>query len=223
MRQQNIKFMSLASILKVFLPKDKVFFSLFEEVSATLVQMGDVFNKAIRETDLSKRDAMLKQLEELEHKNDETTHRIFIELGSNFITPLDREDIHYLATSLDDIADYLWGAAKRIVNYQIDDKFNTVQAFGSIINESIGAINTAINGLRDMKNLRDITSSCVKVNSLENDADDLLDTTMMKLFNSNVNPIELIKQKDIFQMLEVVTDKCEDAANVVESIIIKYA
>ncbi len=166
---------------------------------------------------------MLRKLEEMEHKNDETTHQIFIELGSNFITPLDREDIHYLATSLDDIADYIWGAAKRIVNYQIDDKNNTIQEFAEIICKSINAINTSIYGLRGMKNLRDITASCVIVNSLENDADNLLDSAMLNLFSSNISAVELIKQKDIFQMLEVVTDKCEDAANVVESIIIKYA
>ncbi len=215
--------MSLGAILKVFLPKDKVFFSLFEEVSTTLITMGDTFKKAMVEKDLSRRDEMLRGLEELEHKNDETTHKIFIELGSNFITPLDREDIHYLATSLDDIADYLWGAAKRIVNYQINDEYSTLPAFAEIISKAIHAINTAIYGLRDMKDLRAITTACVTVNSLENNADDLLDSTMMKLFSSNISAVELIKQKDIFQMLEVVTDKCEDAANVVESIIIKYA
>jgi uncharacterized protein len=215
--------MSFGSVLKIFLPKDKVFYSLFEEVASTLVQMGDIFKKAMAESDLTKRDAILRTLEEFEHKNDETTHRLFIELGSNFITPLDREDIHYLATSLDDIADYIWGAAKRIVNYQIDDQYNTLPAFAEIISKSIAAINISIYGLRTMKNLRAITDACVTVNSLENAADDLLDATMMKLFTSNISAVELIKQKDIFQMLEVVTDKCEDAANVVESIIIKYA
>jgi predicted phosphate transport protein (TIGR00153 family) len=215
--------MSFDTALKFFLPKDRIFYSLFEEVSVTLVQMGGVFKTALQEEDLSKRDAILRTLEDLEHKNDETTHRIFIELGRNFITPFDREDIHYLATSLDDIADYLWGAAKRVVNYQIDDQYNTLPAFAEIISKSIAAINTSIYALRDMKDLRAITSACVIVNSLENDADDLLDSTMMKLFSSQITAVELIKQKDIYQMLETVTDKCEDAANVVESIIIKYS
>jgi len=215
--------MSFGSVLKFFLPKDRVFYSLFEEVSQTLIQMGDLFKKALQEKDLTKRDAMLKSLEDLEHKNDETTHRIFIELGRNFITPFDREDIHYLTTSLDDIADYTWGAAKRIVNYQIHDADGPLLAFAEIISKSINALNTSVHALRDMKDLRAITDACVLVNSLENDADDLLDTMMMKLFSSDISPVELIKQKDIFQMLETVTDKCEDAANVVESIIIKYA
>ncbi len=215
--------MGFDSVLKFFLPKDRVFYGLFEEVATSLVQMGETFAKALKEEDLYKRDAMLRTLENFEHKNDEITHRIFIELGRNFITPLDREDIHYLATSLDDIADYMWGAAKRIVNYQIDDKYNTLPAFAEIISKSIDAINTCVYALRDMKDLRAITQATVLVNSLENDADDLLDSTMLKLFSSNITAVELIKQKDIYQMLETVTDKCEDAANVVESIIIKYS
>lgn len=215
--------MGFDSVLKFFLPKDKVFYSLFEEVSTTLVEMGGVFKAALQEKDLNKRDAMLRTLENYEHKNDETTHRLFIELGRNFITPFDREDIHYLATSLDDIADYTWGAAKRVVNYQINDQYNTLPAFAEIISKSISAINTGVYALRDMKDLRAITDACVLVNSLENDADDLLDNTMMKLFSSNISAVELIKQKDIYQMLETVTDKCEDAANVIESIIVKYS
>src|SRR4051812_43615830 len=205
--------MGFDSVLKFFLPKDRVFYGLFEEVATTLVLMGDTFSRALQEQDLSKRDVILKTLEGLEHKNDETTHRIFIELGRNFITPLDREDIHYLATSLDDIADYIWGAAKRIVNYQIHDEYNTLPAFAEIVSKSIGAINTSIYALRDMKDLRAITAACVLVNSLENDADDLLDSTLLKLFSSSIAAVELIKQKDIYQMLETVTDKCEDAAN----------
>jgi len=215
--------MGLNTVLKFFLPKDRVFYSLFEEVSSSLVQMGDVFKSAMQQQDLSKRDAMLRTLEDFEHRNDEITHRLFIELGRNFITPFDREDIHYLATSLDDIADYMWGAAKRVVNYQIDDQYNTLPAFAEIICKSIAAIHTSVHGLRDMKDLRTITAACVLVNSLENDADDLLDSTLMKLFSANISAVELIKQKDIYQMLETVTDKCEDAANVVESIIIKYS
>ena len=215
--------MSFGSILKIFQPKDRVFFNLFERVAVTLVQMSADFSNALKESDLSKRDAMLRKLEEMEHKNDETTHEIFIQLGHNFITPLDREDIHYLATSLDDIADYIWGAAKRIVNYQIDDQYNTLPAFAEIISKSISSINLAVFALRDMKDLETITKSCVLINSLENDADDLLDSTMLKLFSSSISAVELIKQKDIYQMLETVTDKCEDAANVIESIIIKYS
>jgi hypothetical protein len=103
----KINFMSLKSLLNFFQPQDKIFYSLFEQVTTTLAQMGVTFHEAIHETDYQKRVSLLKSLEDLEHKNDEVTHQIFIELGRNFITPFDREDIHYLATSLDDVADYI--------------------------------------------------------------------------------------------------------------------
>ncbi len=215
--------MGFGSFLKIFTPKDRVFYSLFEEVSSNLTQMGDIFHKAVNETDFNAREALLKGLEEWEHKNDEVTHRIFIELGSNFITPFDREDIHYLATSLDDIADYIWGSAKRMMNYYINDVDETMLGFADIIQKAIIALNKGVYGLRDMKDLRAITEACVLINSYENEGDDMLDKGMMTLFSSNINPVDLIKKKDLYQMLEIVTDKCEDAANVIESIIIKYA
>lgn len=217
--------MAFGSIVKIFLPRNKVFYELFEEVTLTLGEMAEVFVEAVSETDLSRRKMLLKSLESLEHKNDETTHKIFIELGHNFITPFDREDIHYLTTSLDDIADYIWGASKRIVNYEIDDSEEGVlKKFAEIIGKSVKALHISVHELRNMKHLRVITEACVLINSLENDGDDLLDSAMMDLFNThNISAVELVKKKDVYQMLETVTDKCEDAANVIESIIIKYA
>jgi predicted phosphate transport protein (TIGR00153 family) len=215
--------MGFGSFLKIFTPKDRVFYSLFEQVSVNLTQMSDIFYNAVNESDLSRRELLLKSLEEWEHKNDEVTHQVFIELGSNFITPFDREDIHYLATSLDDIADYIWGAGKRMMTYYINDVDDTTKEFADIIKRSVTALNKAVHELRDMKNLRSITEACVLINSLENEGDDLLDKSMAHLFSANMNAVEIIKKKDLYEMLEIVTDKCEDAANVIESIIIKYA
>lgn len=221
--ERKKKSMGFSSIIKLFLPKDRVFYSLFEEVASNLTQMSEVFFTAVNEPDVTKRTVLLKTLEDWEHKNDEVTHQIFIELGSNFITPFDREDIHYLATSLDDIADFMWGAAKRMMNYSIEEMDETTVAFADIIKRSVKALTKAMYELRDMRDLRSITEACVLINSLENEGDDMLDKGMMGLFSSNTDPIELIKKKDLYQMLEIVTDKCEDAANVIESIIIKYA
>jgi predicted phosphate transport protein (TIGR00153 family) len=219
----KINFMSLKSLLNFFQPQDKIFYSLFEQVTTTLTQMGATFHEAIHETDYQKRVSLLKSLEDLEHKNDEVTHQIFIELGRNFITPFDREDIHYLATSLDDVADYIWGAAKRIVNYNMVDIDDSTRGFASVIHNSISELHKGVIELRGMKNMRAITEACVRINSFENEADDLLDSSMVALFSTEMDPIEVIKKKDLYQMLEIVTDKCEDAANVIESIIIKYA
>ncbi|MCB0695731.1 MAG: DUF47 domain-containing protein [Chitinophagaceae bacterium] len=215
--------MGFGSFVKIFMPKDKVFYNLFEEVANNLKEMSGIFTKAINEKDIRVRAGMLKDLEEWEHKNDEITHKIFIELGSNFITPFDREDIHYLATALDDIADYTWGAAKRMMNYNIEEIDDTTREFAEIIGKAINALHKGILELRNMRDLRSITEACVTINSLENEGDDLLDRGMSALFSSNNPPVEIIKKKDLYQMLEIVTDKCEDAANVIESIIIKYA
>ena len=200
-----------------------MFYGLFEDVANVLSEMAVIFTAAIDEQDQDKRNALLKTLEDLEHKNDETTHKIFIELGRNFITPFDREDIHALATSLDDIADFIWASAKRITNYSIHDGDEITKGFANVITRSIQALNKAVRELRNMKDLRSITESCVLINSLENEGDELLDTAMMHLFSANIEPVELIKKKDLYEMLEIVTDKCEDAANVIESIIIKYS
>lgn len=205
------------------MPKDRVFYGLFEEVAANLTEMSEVFIQAINEQDINKRTALLKKLEEFEHKNDEITHRTFVELGSNFITPFDREDIHYLATALDDIADYMWGSAKRMMNYNIHDIDETVISISDVIHKSVAELKKGVYGLRNMKDLRSITEACVIINSLENEADDMMDKGMLALFTANTDTVEIIKKKDLYQMLEMVTDKCEDAANVIESIIIKYA
>lgn len=215
--------MGFGSFVKIFMPKDKVFYNLFEEVVNNLNQMSDLFIKAMNETDITKRRSLFKGLEEWEHKNDQVTHKIFVELGSNFITPFDREDIHYLATALDDIADYMWGCGKRMMNYNIEDTDQVMMQFAKIIDSAVKALHQGIYELRNMRDLRAVTEVCVKVNSLENEGDDLLDKAMVALFSSNIEPVEIIKKKDLYQMLELVTDKCEDAANVIESIIIKYA
>ncbi len=97
-----------AGFLKYFLPKDKVFYSLFESASENLEQLAKKFIQVVNEPDFNKRMSFIKEMEDLEHKNDEVTHHIFIELGRNFITPFDREDIHSLATALDDIADNIY-------------------------------------------------------------------------------------------------------------------
>ena len=215
--------MGFSSIIKLFMPKDRIFYALFEEVTDVLKEMATVFSQAVAETDVAKKEKMLQSLEELEHKNDEITHRIFIELGKNFITPFDREDIHALATSLDDIADFIWGSGKRIITYSLDEVDPVTSGFADVILRSVKSLDTAISQLKDMKDLRSITENCVMINSLENEGDDLLDKAMLDLFNSSTEAIELIKKKDLYEMLEIVTDKCEDAANVIESIIIKYA
>ncbi len=215
--------MGLNSFLKAFLPKDKIFFSLFEEICKNLTEMSEAFVKAMHEPDYNTRMAALDRLEDWEHKNDSLTHKVFLELGQNFITPFDREDIHYLATALDDVADYMYAGGKKIVTYNVSEINDYMKEMSLIVKESVSHLTDAVSHLRDMKNIRAITEACVKVNSLENKADNLFDQGITSIFSNNLDAVEIIKLKDVYEDLEIITDKCEDATNTIESIIVKYA
>lgn len=215
--------MALNSILKIFLPKDRIFYDLFEQVADNVSLMSKKLKVMVFETDFDKRAATISQLEDLEHTNDELTHRIFTELGRNFITPFDREDIHYLASSLDDIADYIYASAKKINFYRVNPNDSGIQKLAEIIENICAQVRNAVGELRNMKDMRLITESLVKINSMENQADDVFDMSIENLFATEPDAKEVIKKREIYQVMEIVTDKCEDAGNVIESIIIKYA
>ncbi len=219
---QNIT-MGFNTILKIFLPKDKIFFQLFEAVSETVIEMAIKLKEVVHEKDFAKRALIIKEIEDLEHVNDDNTHRIFTELGRNFITPFDREDIHYLATALDDICDYIYASAKKINFYKVNPDNPTFHKMADLILASCTEVRKAVAELRDMKNIRKVTDAMVAINSIENQADDVFDLSIEELFETEPDAKEVIKKREIYQVMETVTDKCEDAANVIESIIIKYA
>jgi predicted phosphate transport protein (TIGR00153 family) len=213
-----------AGFLKYFLPKDKVFYSLFESASENLEQLAKKFIQVVNEPDFNKRMSFIKEMEDLEHKNDEVTHHIFIELGRNFITPFDREDIHSLATALDDIADNVYAVGKKINFYRIDSIGDEgIQKSAHAILEAVLAVKSAVSEIRNLQNTHKIVECVIKINSIENQADQIFDSNIEKLFDSDVDAKELIKRREIYQLLEIVTDKCEDAGNVIESIVVKYA
>jgi len=215
--------MAINTFFKIFLPKDKVFFTLFENMAEVVGKMATQLQLMINESDEDKRAEIAAIIENLEHKNDDFTHNVFTELGRNFITPLDREDIHYLATALDDIADYIYASAKKINFYRVNPNDIGIHKLADLVLQGSVEIKKAVHGLRDMKNLREMTEAIVKINSIENQADDVFDMSIDRLFNNENDFKEVIKKREIYQVLEIATDKCEDAANVIESIIIKYA
>jgi predicted phosphate transport protein (TIGR00153 family) len=221
----NLKTFTMAgnSIFKYFLPKDRVFYTLFENMTDVVNKMAKILQELVNESDENKRAELSASIEALEHKNDDFTHSVFTELGRNFITPLDREDIHSLATALDDIADYIYSSAKKINFYKINPNDMGIHKLAELILQGSVEIKKAVHGLRDMKNLREMTEAIVKINSIENQADDVFDMSIDTLFNTENDFKEVIKKREIYQVLEIATDKCEDAANVIESIIIKYA
>ena len=211
------------SILKIFLPKDRIFYQLFENVAAVLVKMGDKLQILVNEPDFEIRAKLILEIEDMEHVNDDYTHQIFIELGKNFITPFDREDIHYLASALDDIADYIYAAAKKINFYKVNPDDVGIKKFADIIPLGCVAVYNAVTELRNMKNMRRITDALIVINDIENQGDEIFDFSIEKLFANEPDAKEVIKKREIYQVMEIVTDKCEDAANVIEGIIVKYA
>ena len=152
-----------SKLLKFFLPKDRVFFTLFENASSNLELIATKLVQCVNESDYNKRASIIKDMEDLEHKNDVLTHQIFLELGQNFITPFDREDIHSLATALDDIADYIYATGKKINMYKIDPSDNAILKMADAIKESVLAVNSAVVELRNLKNTQKVMGCIIKV------------------------------------------------------------
>jgi predicted phosphate transport protein (TIGR00153 family) len=215
--------MSANSIFQYFVPKDRKFYPLFEQASANLVAISKVLYEALTTNSLERRKAYIREIEKLEHVGDEITHQIFQEVATTFITPFDREDIQKLASVLDDVLDYIHGSAKRIELYKIDPIHPSMIKLSELIIQCSEELNTAINGLRNMKNMVKIREALVRINSIENHADDVFDNAVARLFEDEKNAIEIIKIKEVLSALETATDKCEDAANVIESVMIKLA
>jgi predicted phosphate transport protein (TIGR00153 family) len=216
--------MSLNSIFQYFVPKDKkIFFPLFEQAAQNVVTMAKLLVTAVNSPDAAEREDLIKQIDRLENKGDELTHQVHLELGKNFITPFDREDIHALASAIDDVADNIQGAANRMSMYRIDDFNDAIKRLSELIVQSGIELEKAVKELKDLKNVRQIADACIRINSLENQADQVFDRAVADLFLYETDAIRLIKYKEILSSLETATDMCEDAANVMESILVKNA
>ena len=211
------------NIFQFFQPKNKIFFLLFERASANLVEISKALLEMVTATSPERRKELIREIERLEHVGDSITHETFNELSSNFITPFDREDIHSLISALDDVADYIHGSSKRIELYKVETMTPTVVKLAELIHQSAQELQTAVVELRNMRNISKIKESCVRINSIENHADDIFDTAIAKLFEEEKNAVEIIKMKEVLQALETATDMCEDAANAIESILVKNA
>ena len=215
--------MSLNSIFQYFIPKDKKFFPLFEQDSANLIKLGEKLVEAVNTEDLTRRKELFKDISDLEHTGDEITHQIHLEFSKNFITPFDREDIHRLASAIDDIADYIHGSASRMDLYNVTIITPPIKELSNLILQACQDLHKAIHELRNLKNIRLIADSCVRINSIENQADYVFDKAVGDLFDNEKDAVNLIKYKEVLSALETATDMCEDAANVLESILVKNA
>jgi predicted phosphate transport protein (TIGR00153 family) len=162
----------------------------------------------------------VRKIKDIEHRGDEMTHAIITKLNVTFITPFDREDIHKLASSIDDVLDFINAAADRMLMYKITAAPRPAAELAAIIVRQAEQLSKAISLLGKDQSVLDF---CVEINRLENDADGVARKAIAELFDRERDPIALIKLKELYEVLETATDKAEDAANVVESVVLKSA
>lgn len=209
--------------LKYFIPQDRMFFPLFDKAAANCSEGGKAIYQLVTATNADDRKKWFREIERIEHVGDEITHEIFKELSKNFITPYDREDIHRLVSAIDDVLDYIHGSSKRMELYKLTEITSEVVKLAELIQTGTEELRRAIFELKNMRKMRDITDSLVRINSIENHADDIFDNAVANLFENEKDAVQIIKLKEVLSALETATDKCEDAANVIESIVVKMA
>lgn len=215
--------MKLDNFLQFFLPKNNKFFPLFEEATDNLVTTSKKLVELVSLKDFTQRLTIIKEIEDLEHIGDGLSHKVNFELNSNFITPFDREDIHALIVSIDDIVDYVHGAAKRMDLYNVREIPNSFLELAKVNLKAAEQLHIAVANLKNLKNRDAIKQACIEINSLENEADDIFDNAVASLFDNCTDAIELIKIKEILSAIETATDKCEDAAVILDGILVKNA
>ena len=214
--------MNINNFFQFLVPKDKKFFPLFEEASSNLIEIATNLHEAVN-LPLKEREVLFQKIDALEKKGEDITRQTNLELSRNFITPFDREDIHSLITSIDNVADNLHGAASRMKLYQVDKITKSIRKLTEINLEACQNIDVAVRELRDLKKIKNITDACVRINKLENKSDNVYDKAVLDLFENETDAKNIIKYKEVLSVLETAADKCKSVASVLESISVKHS
>ncbi len=216
--------MKIDDLLKYFVPKETAFFPLFEEDAQILIKGAELLKDLVSTTDADDRDAFIARIKATETEGDRVTDKIFTQLNKSFITPFDREDIHELASSIDDVLDNINAASQRIRLYKPKTLTPEMYQVAEIISQVAHQVEIAVNGLSHPgKNREMIENACDEINLLENKADHVYNLAISKLFEEQKDTIELIKTKEIHQSLEKSVDKAEDVSDVIRTIMVKLA
>jgi len=201
-------------------PKTVDFFEIFDRAALNITKAG-VLLVALMEN-FDRLEERAKEIYEVEQEGDILTHEIMKNLNKTFITPIDREDLYALASSLDDILDLIWGAVDRLVVFKITEATKEAVSMAKDIQTTTEVIHKAIHKLKE-KQYGHVQEYCIEINRLENLIDRDFRDALGKLFDEVKDPILIIKWKEIYEHLENASDKCEDVANVLESIVLKHA
>ncbi len=202
------------------IPQDQIYFDLFEQLARVVLKASDELVTLVEGTaDLK---ATVRAIKDLEHQGDKIAHDIFEHLNVTFITPLDPQEISTLTSALDNVLDYIDGSARKMEYYGILESDVHMKELAKVIQLSVSELTHAVQQIRKISDPMRIEARCIEVNRLENIADDILAHAITDLFQTH-DAITIIKLKDIYEWLELATDKCEDAANVLSDIAIRHA
>jgi uncharacterized protein Yka (UPF0111/DUF47 family) len=208
----------MARLSQLFAPKEREFFDLFEEAAANIVRSSEIFEQMLE--NWPDAGGLGRDLVVCEQDGDRITHDIIQRLNSTFVTPIDREDIYALASALDDIVDYIEEVSDYLQLYRIEAPMEQAQAQARILHQACTAISEAVPRLRTY---RDIHHFTVEINRLENEGDRITREAIASLFERGIDPMMVIRWKDIFERLEDAIDSTEKVANILENIVIKNA
>ena len=212
----------MANLVNWLLPKEKKFFLMLKDQASNVVDGAIEFKNLIDNyNSLSdvKRKELVKKIKDIESKGDNIVHNIIGSLDKTFITPIDKEDIHRLSMLLDDVIDFIYATSIRLTIFKISRINDHIRKLSDIILETVKKIELGVIGVSKLKSMNRFY---IDIHTLENKADDIYHEALGDLFNKK-DPIEIIKYREIYEYLENITDRCEDIANVIESIVVKHA
>lgn len=208
-------------MLSKLFPREGRFFDLFGQSADLIVQASNEFRTML--SDFSNAESHSHKIKDIEHQADEVTHRTMEMLHTTFITPLDREDIHQLISRMDDIVDYMEACSQRFFLYNITKVTPEMRKLTDVCVRAAECVKKAVLGLNNLKHSQEMLKDCVEINRLENEADHILRSAIANLFLHEPDTRELIKLKEVYELLEAATDRCEDVANIIEGIVLSYA
>jgi uncharacterized protein Yka (UPF0111/DUF47 family) len=203
------------------IPRNTVFFDLFEEAAAVLVQAAEAYVELAR--DYERREEHVARIRRIEHVGDEIAHRTFDRLDQTFITPFDREDIETLMIRMDDVVDEIDAAAKRLTLYKIPAPTAALIKQTEVLLQACQLAANAVNRLRNLKKPNGLHQHLVEIHHLENVGDDNNHAALAELFETQKDPLLVMKWKEIYELTERAIDRCEDIANAIRAIMLKNA
>lgn len=208
-------------MLHRLLPQEMNFFEYFKEISEHMVGAMKEYRRMLEYP--NEMESRSRAIKDHEHRADEVTHKTMTLLHRTFITPLDREDIHALIKSIDDIVDFIDASAQRLFLYEVRRIPEDMAKLADVTVEGVELVKKAVSLLPNLKNSTQILEACVEINRIENQADHILRGAVAALFREEEDLRLLIKLKEVYELLETVSDRCEDVANIIESIVIENA